>query len=414
MAAPSSTVWGSIVNDRAKLGIYTSISNTNTVSTVKVQVWVATKWNVTDVYNTLYYNHGTNITSATTSKGNVAIKTTVGSGGGWSESNHVLAYEDVFTFNRGTSAVTYKSYARFSTIEVCGADLYANTTFTIPALASYTVSYNANGGSGAPSSQTKYYGKTLTLSSTVPTRSGYTFLGWGTSSSATSASYSAGGNYVNNSSATLYAIWTQSSFIHTIMARYQQSDGSFTSYSQVYAAALNQGDTYSWSLEETDEYFPVNVSYSVGTSSEIKYVDVLRKQYNVSYNANGGLCAPNTQIFYYESDFCITERRPTRSGYTFLGWSTSFGSTEIAYQIGNIYDTTDTSNATLYAVWSKRSTDIYLYYSGKCEANEYIESDLFAFCTDGSICSNSFIEETLADNQFVIGSEFIASELSEI
>ena len=34
----------------------------------------------------------------------------------------------------------------------------------------YTVSYDANGGTGSPSSQTKTYGQTLTLSSTMPTR----------------------------------------------------------------------------------------------------------------------------------------------------------------------------------------------------------------------------------------------------
>lgn len=73
--------------------------------------------------------------------------------------------------------------------------------------ATYTVSFNANGGSGAPSSQTKTYGTTLTLSSTKPTRSGYTFLGWSTSSTATSATYSAGGSYTANSGATLYAVW---------------------------------------------------------------------------------------------------------------------------------------------------------------------------------------------------------------
>ena len=56
----------------------------------------------------------------------------------------------------------------------------------------YTISYNANGGSGAPSSQTKLHGTTLTLSSVKPTRTGYAFLGWSTSSSATSASYSSG------------------------------------------------------------------------------------------------------------------------------------------------------------------------------------------------------------------------------
>lgn len=71
----------------------------------------------------------------------------------------------------------------------------------------YTISYNANGGSGAPGSQTKTHGVTLTLSSTKPTRDGYEFLGWATSSTATSATYSAGGSYTNNAAATLYAVW---------------------------------------------------------------------------------------------------------------------------------------------------------------------------------------------------------------
>lgn len=74
----------------------------------------------------------------------------------------------------------------------------------------YTVTYDANGGSGAPSNQTKTYGVTLTLSSTKPTRTGYNFIGWGTSKSATTATYSAGGSYTNNASITLYAIWATS------------------------------------------------------------------------------------------------------------------------------------------------------------------------------------------------------------
>lgn len=78
---------------------------------------------------------------------------------------------------------------------------------TIPKLASYTVSYNANGGSDAPSSQTKWYGQTLTLSSQTPKRANYTFLGWATSSSATSATYKAGASYTNNANVTLYAVW---------------------------------------------------------------------------------------------------------------------------------------------------------------------------------------------------------------
>lgn len=80
-------------------------------------------------------------------------------------------------------------------------------TDTMSALASYAVKFNANGGSGAPSSQTKWYGETLTLSSTKPTREGYAFQGWATSSTAASAAYSAGGSYTANSAATLYAVW---------------------------------------------------------------------------------------------------------------------------------------------------------------------------------------------------------------
>lgn len=70
----------------------------------------------------------------------------------------------------------------------------------------FTVSYNANGGSGAPASQTKTYGVNLTLSSTVPTRAGYAFKGWATSSTGT-VSYQAGGTYSANSAVTLYAVW---------------------------------------------------------------------------------------------------------------------------------------------------------------------------------------------------------------
>lgn len=95
------------------------------------------------------------------------------------------------TFNPGA---TY-SYDASTTMK---AQWKANT---------YTVSYNANGGSGAPGNQTKTYGVTLTLSSTKPTRTNYNFKGWGTSSSSTTASYQPGGSYTSNSSITLYAIW---------------------------------------------------------------------------------------------------------------------------------------------------------------------------------------------------------------
>ena len=73
----------------------------------------------------------------------------------------------------------------------------------------YTVSYNANGGGGAPSAQTKTKDVSLTLSTTRPTRAGYNFLGWATSSSATSAQYQPGSTYTANANITLYAVWEE-------------------------------------------------------------------------------------------------------------------------------------------------------------------------------------------------------------
>ena len=100
----------------------------------------------------------------------------------------------------------------------------------------YTVSYNANGGSGAPSSQYKVNSKTLTLSSTKPTRSGYTFLGWSTSSSATSATYSAGGSFTANSNTTLYAVWSPT----TYTVSFNANGGSVSPTSKT----VSKGSTY--------------------------------------------------------------------------------------------------------------------------------------------------------------------------
>lgn len=91
-----------------------------------------------------------------------------------------------------------------------GAQYNSDANITLYAVwraETYTISFNANGGSGAPGNQTKTYGQTLTLSSTRPTRTNYNFLGWATSSGASTAAYQPGGSYTNNTGATLYAVW---------------------------------------------------------------------------------------------------------------------------------------------------------------------------------------------------------------
>ena len=91
-------------------------------------------------------------------------------------------------------------------------DINANMTYyPITKANTYTITYNANGGSGAPASQSYVYkdGGNIYLSSTKPSKTGYTFMGWSLDSGASSASYSAGqwwGTH-NANNYTLYAVW---------------------------------------------------------------------------------------------------------------------------------------------------------------------------------------------------------------
>lgn len=132
-----------------------------------------------------------------------------------------------------TITVTFKN---FNTDNDDSATKNVTFNVSVPAWTSYVIKYNANGGSGVPSNQTKWKDQTLTLSTTKPTRTGYTFLGWSTSSSATSATYSAGGNYTANAAATLYAVWKAI----TYAVKYDANGGS--------GAPGNQTKTYGVAL----------------------------------------------------------------------------------------------------------------------------------------------------------------------
>lgn len=84
-----------------------------------------------------------------------------------------------------------------------------------PVLPTFTLNYDANGGTGAPANQTykatSEYEKshTFAIPSQAPTRDGYTFLGWNTNRSATTANYQPGGSIVVTGTTTLYAVWEE-------------------------------------------------------------------------------------------------------------------------------------------------------------------------------------------------------------
>lgn len=239
MAAPSNTKWGSTVGGYGRIGISATTSSTSTKTTVHVEVWFWSKYSVSDSSNKYYYNN--NATSATTLIGSRNIKTTVSSGSGWSTSNQVMLAEADATYSRGTSNKTINCAAKLSGVDRVGGTMYATASYSIPKLASYTVSFNANGGSGAPGSQTKWYGKTLTLSSTKPSRTGYSFLGWSTSSTATSATYAAGSSYTANASDVLYAVWKANTY--TVKYNANGGSGAPASQTKTYGKTLTLSST---------------------------------------------------------------------------------------------------------------------------------------------------------------------------
>lgn len=101
---------------------------------------------------------------------------------------------------------THSSFTRGIWVRLSGVE-HVSANMTINAKQSYSISYNGEGGSTpSPSSQTKWYGENITISSTT-TKDDYTFLGWNTNSSATIATYKNGDIYTGNTGLSLHAIW---------------------------------------------------------------------------------------------------------------------------------------------------------------------------------------------------------------
>lgn len=78
---------------------------------------------------------------------------------------------------------------------------------SVPPLPSHTVSYNANGGSGAPGSATKWYGEDFYISNQKPTRANHVFQYWATAANGSGTRYNPGQRYLPDANVILYAVW---------------------------------------------------------------------------------------------------------------------------------------------------------------------------------------------------------------
>ena len=98
----------------------------------------------------------------------------------------------------------------FLASKISGSNAISDTitlTVTVDAQG-YSISYDANGGDGAPDAQVKTQGVNLTLQTDKPQRDGFIFLGWATSADAKTAMHQPGTVFLTDEHTTLYAVWS--------------------------------------------------------------------------------------------------------------------------------------------------------------------------------------------------------------
>lgn len=232
-----------------------------------------------------------------------------------------------------------------------------------PTPTTYTVKYDANGGTGAPSNQTKKQGESLTISTAKPTKTGYTFTSWNTKKDGTGTKYDIGASYTTDSDVTLYAQYKENTITYTV--KYDANGGT--------GAPSNQTKTKGTDLVLSDikptkeGYIFVNwntkkdgtgSAYAAGGKYSSNANVILYAQYEKELNEDE---VQYTITFYMNDD--TTEKTikkvnkgeklvkiedPTREGYTFDGWYDK-------KEDGKEYDFTKevTSDISLYAYWSK-------------------------------------------------------------
>ena len=270
-----------------------------------------------------------------------------------------------------TITVTFKNYEEDWQGNITeSATKTVSFSVTVPAWTSYTVKYNANGGSGAPSSQTKWKDQTLKLSTTKPTRSGYTFQGWGTTASDTSVDYVAGANYMENASVTLYAIWK--AITYTVKYNANGGTGAPSNQTKTYGVTLTLSSTkptrtsiddngtlttytfkgWATSATSTSVAYTAGASYTLNAAITLYAVwskTVSASLYDVSYNTNGG-SEVISQIKSKGKTLTLRSTIPVKNGYTFAGWGLSADAVATSYSAGSSY--TVDEDIVLYAIWT--------------------------------------------------------------
>lgn len=171
-----------------------------------------------------------------------------------STSYGTITFDFSGTFSQGTYYYLFLYTKSNSDMYYTTAGNLSPSAVATYSVKTYAVTYNANGGTGAPSTQYKTHGTALTLSSTKPTKAStspgnytvtlnanggtcssasltakrttaYTFSTWNTNSSGTGTSYASGASYTTNAALSLYAIYSSSTTTASVALPTPTRDG---------------------------------------------------------------------------------------------------------------------------------------------------------------------------------------------
>ena len=228
----------------------------------------------------------------------------------------------------------------------------------------YTVTYDANGGTDVPATQSYPADSSVVLSDSVPTRTGYRFLGWSQDPSATAPNYLPGSTQTFGGDVTLYAVWEANQY--TISFNANGGTNPPPAQTKTYGESLTLTDSEptrdgyefaGWATSNTAvsaDYQPGDTYSAEGNATLYAVWQLIVETHTLTYNANGGANAPAAQTQTYsvedQRSFIVTSQQPTRDGHAFRGWSNT-ASGAVDYAAGDTI--TAAEDKTIYAVWEK-------------------------------------------------------------
>ena len=230
--------------------------------------------------------------------------------------------------------------------------LYAQWTANSPA--SYTVTFNNNGGSGSMSNQTGSSAANLTTNSF--SRSGYTFSGWNTVAGGSGTAYTDGGSYPFNASVTLYAQWTANAPAPTTYTVNFNSQGGSNFPGSSYTtggcvdlpgAPTRAGYSFIGWFVAPDAHSNLPSPYCPGSGDGniTLYAHWAASVFPVHYNSQGG--SPVADGSYNAGEAINLAAAPTRPGYNFGGWSLGTSGASVS----SPHLPAVTGSITFYAIW---------------------------------------------------------------